>query len=106
MTASLYSQSARGKALSARILDKSCIFCPPEKSNKYVKSTRTRDPLVKYVKLQADARIREVAMQRNDTKVSALTSRDLVAAEAWYHKSCYRLYTNVKGNDENNSTFL
>ena len=87
-------QSARGKALSSRILDKSCIFCPPEKPAKYVKGTRTREPLVQCVELQADARIREVAIKRNDTKVLALTSRDLVAAEAWYHKSCYKLYTN------------
>ena len=99
-------QSARGKALSSRILDKSCIFCPPDKSTKYVKGTRTREPLVQCVELQADARIREVARKRNDAKVLALTSRDLVAAEAWYHKSCYRLYTSVKGTDENNSTFL
>ena len=55
------------------------------------------------VELQVDARICEVAIQRNDIKVLALTSRDLVAAEAWY---CYRLYTYVKGTDKNNSTFL
>ena len=79
--------SATGKALSSRILDKSYIFCPPEKLTKYVKGTRTREPLVKCVELQAEARICEVAMQRNDAKVLALTSRDLVA---WYHKSCYR----------------
>ena len=71
-----------------------------------MKGTRTREPLVQCVELQADARIREVAIKRNDAKVLALTSRDLVAAEAWYHKSCYRLYTSVKGSDENNSTFL
>jgi len=76
-------QSARGKALSSRILDKSCIFCPPEKSAKYVKGTRTREPLVQCVELQTDAKIHgEVAIKRNDTKVLALTSRDLVAAEA------------------------
>ena len=62
--------------------------------------------MVQCVELQADARIHKVAIKRNDTKGLAHTSRDLVAAEAWYHKSCYRLYTIVKGTDENNSTFL
>ena len=77
-------QSARGKALFSRILDKSCIFCPPDKSTKYVKGTRIRESLVQCVELQADARIREVAIKRNDTKVLALTSRDFVAAEAGF----------------------
>ena len=71
-----------------------------------MKGTRTWEPLVQCVELQADARIRKVAIKRNDTKVLAHTSRDLATAEAWYHKSCYRLYTIVKGTDENNSTFL
>ena len=57
-------QSARGKALSSRILDKSCIFCPPDKSTIYVKGTRTRElwcsvlnckQMQEYVKWQENA---------------------------------------------------
>jgi len=73
------------------------------KSTKYIKGTRTREPLVQCIELKANARIREVAIKCNDIKILALTSR---AAVAWYHKSCYKLYTNVKDTDGNNSTFL
>jgi len=38
----------------------------------------------------------------NKTKILALISRDLVGAEAWFHKPSYQLYTNVKEIDENN----
>ena len=71
-----------------------------------MKGTRTWEPLIQCVELQADAKIREVAIKRNDTKVLALASRDLVVAETQYHKSCYKLYTNVKDTDENDSTSL
>ena len=76
-----------------------CIFCPKDKSSKYIKWTRTREPLIKCVKLQADAKVRDVATKRNDTKILAIVSRKLVAAECWCHKSCYRLYTNTKDID-------
>eukprot|EP00058_Branchiostoma_floridae_P019404 XP_002604894.1 hypothetical protein BRAFLDRAFT_77273 [Branchiostoma floridae] len=33
-----------------------------------------------------------------DTRLLALVSRDLVAAEGHYHRSCYRLYTKVRAN--------
>ena len=32
---------------------------------------------------------------RNDPDMIALAARDLIVAEAWYHKSCYRIYTKV-----------
>ena len=33
---------------------------------------------------------------KGDEKILALTSRDIVAAEAHYHCSCYMIYTKVK----------
>jgi len=36
-------------------------------------------------------------MQKSDPKILAVASRDLVAAEAHYHHSCYRMYTNKGG---------
>ena len=37
-------------------------------------------------------------MGKNDPRILAIVTRELVAAEACYHKSCYRDYTrNVQG---------
>ena len=85
---------------NARTLDKNCILCPPGKHSKFIKGTRTREPLVKCSELQADAKLREAATRRQDTEVLAIVSRELVAAEAWYHKSCYRDYTRCNDADD------
>ena len=45
--------------------------------------------------LRADDKIRKAATQKMDTRVLALLSRDLVAAEGQYHRTCYRSYTKV-----------
>ena len=42
---------------------------------------------------QPDQTIRNVATAKQDTKILAIVSRELVAAVACYHKSCYRNYT-------------
>ena len=37
-------------------------------------------------------------MGKNDSRILAIVTRELVAAEAFYHKSCYRDHTrNVQG---------
>uniref|UniRef100_UPI0035900444 uncharacterized protein n=1 Tax=Myxine glutinosa TaxID=7769 RepID=UPI0035900444 len=81
---------------SSTVFDKVCIFCPPGKHSKYIKGSNTREHLVQCLELKADARVREIARQRQDQRILAVVSRELVAAEAWYHKSCYRQYTNEK----------
>ena len=43
--------------------------------------------------LRADAKVRNVATKKLDSKILAIVSTDIVAAEAHYHQSCYRLYT-------------
>lgn len=43
--------------------------------------------------LHADKTLRDVAMERQDGKILAFVSRDLVAAEGYYHRSFYRDYT-------------
>ena len=45
------------------------------------------------VQPRADDRLRECAIQREDEWIIAITSRDIVAAEARYHASCYKLHT-------------
>lgn len=51
--------------------------------------------------MRSDERIRMAATEKMDSRVLSLASRDLVAAEAHYHKSCYRDYTRIldKPND-------
>ena len=38
-------------------------------------------------------KVREVAISHNDVRLLAFAARDIVAAEAHYHPSCYRDYT-------------
>ena len=75
---------------SFRLYDPICIFC---NRVKYLKNTRTREKLTQAVQLRADDRLRECAINREDERIIAITSRDIVAAEAHYHASCYKLYT-------------
>ncbi|KAG0698430.1 hypothetical protein GWK47_002980 [Chionoecetes opilio] len=68
-----------------------CIFC--QKTNKYAKRQKTREVLVKCRELRADAKIRNAATKKLDSRILGIVSRDFVAAEAHYHRSCYRFYT-------------
>jgi len=45
------------------------------------------------VDLRGNASIRKVAIATGDSRIIGPASRDLVAAEAWYHGQCYRDYT-------------
>ena len=57
-----------------------------------------RPNTLKDVDLRADSTIRRAAVGKNDLRILAIVTRELVAAEACYHKSCYRDYTrNVEG---------
>ena len=76
---------------SPRVYEKIYIFC--EKSNKYIKRSHSREPLIQASELRADEKVRAVATIKMDNKILAATSRELVAAEAHYHKTCYRDYT-------------
>jgi len=88
-------QSLRqGTSETTRVYDRKCIFC--ECSNKCLKGTSTRETLIQAVDLRADMKLRKVATEKGDTKLLAITSRDIVAAEACYHASCYKKYTVVR----------
>ena len=58
-----------------------------------IKRKRTREPLTKCAELRSNETICQAAVAKNDNKILALTSKDLVAAEGHYHRSCYRKYT-------------
>ena len=84
-------RSSRCPATTSRVLDPVCIFC--EKESKYVARSNTRETLLQSRELRSDETIRRVAQNKLDHRMLAITARDLVAAEAHYHKSCYRKYT-------------
>ena len=83
------------KPESATVYDPTCVFCPPNKS-KYKKGTRTREKLRTCSELRSDKKLRDIAHERGDAKLLAITSRELVGAEAHYHHSCYTDYTREK----------
>lgn len=95
----------------SRTYDPICIFC--DKVCKYTKGTKTREKLVQAVQIRADQTLRECAILKGDDKILAITSRDIVAAEAQYHISCYKRYTvkvtvkecKEKDNDDDEGTY-
>ena len=74
----------------SRIYQRVCIFCDKDK---YTRNSRTREELIQCVDMRADETIRKFAVGKNDLRMLAVVSRELVAAKACYHKSCYRNYT-------------
>jgi len=61
-----------------------------------MKNPKSREKLIQAVQLRADTTLRHCAILNNDARILAITSRDIVAAEAHYHASCYKSYTNIK----------
>ena len=57
------------------------------------KKSRTRENLVSCCELRADEKIRIAAQLKNDERINTISTDELVAKEASYHKSCYRDYT-------------
>ena len=84
-------RSSRGPSAKGTTYERICIFC--NKESKYGKGKQTREKLIQCSDLRSDQMIRNVATANHDTKILAIVSRELVAAEACYHKSCYRNYT-------------
>lgn len=64
-----------------------------------MKGKRTREPLTQCRDLRSDHTIRNSAIAKVDERMLAIVSRELVAAEAHYHRSCYREY--VRGATDN-----
>ena len=85
-----------------RIYSAKWIFC--DKDSKYLRRSHSREKLTQAVELRADKTIRESAckyltqersesQKKTDERILTITSRELVAAEAHYHRSCYLEYT-------------
>lgn len=64
-----------------------------------MKSPKSRETVIQVVQLRADATLGHCAILNDDARILAITSRDTVAAEAHYHASCYKSYTNIKTSD-------
>ena len=77
----------RSKATSC-VYAQEFIFC---EKVKHVK--RIREKLVKASQFRVDNKLRKIAVPKCEKKILAITSRDIAAAEARYHRSCYRDYT-------------
>lgn len=70
-----------------------CIFNATCGNVRYMPQTRTREKLVRAQQLRCDRKLRNVAKTKNDDAILQVTSREIVAADAYYHGSCYRNYT-------------
>ena len=68
-----------------------CIFC--QKENKYRKGQRTDSLLYNVGNSELMKNIREAATRKLDSRILAILSRGIVAAEGHYHRLCYRDYT-------------
>ena len=73
------------------IYKQECIFCEKDKS---VISFNSREKLVKVTQLIVDETLWNIATEECDHM--ALASREIVVAEAHYHRSRYREYTRPK----------
>ena len=84
-------RSIREQPSTSRVYEQKCILC--QKQSKYISGSKTREVLQKCVTTGADAKLREVAVSKLDDRVVPLLGREAVAAEAHFHRSCYRAYT-------------
>ena len=94
--------SIREPPTKSRTYKRVCIFC--DKVCKYAKGKDVREKLIQGTDLRADENIRKTALAKNDSKLLAIVSRDLVAAEACYHGTCYKEYTRPKPEARSSST--
>lgn len=76
--------------------EKECIFCG--KKDKYKKGIK--EGLTQARELRVNDSVRKAAISKQDSRILAILSRDLVAAEGHYHRTCYRHYTNIKESDK------
>ena len=75
---------------NSRVYINDCIFCGKDK---YIRASSSWEPLVKATQLRVDKTLREKDLAKCDDKILAAITRDILAAEAHYHRSCCRDYT-------------
>ena len=75
------------------ILERKCLFC--KKVTKYERSTNTKERLYTITEFRACESIKLASKLHKDEMLMALSTEDLIAKEAVYHRSCYRDYTKI-----------
>lgn len=68
-----------------------CIFC--ERHSKCPRKSDIKEKLTLCEDLRADQTVREKAIEKQDSRMIAIVTQELVAAKVWYHHSCYNDYT-------------
>ena len=86
-------KSIRDPPANSPVYDPKCVVC--DKVNKYLKGSKTWELLQKCVTMEADEALRNAAISKMESHVTAALSRDAVAAEVHFHRSCYRSYTKL-----------
>ena len=89
----------KAKYFQLQVYEKQCIFC--KKVEKYIKGSKSRESLIQARQLRVDDTVRRAAEIKQDKRILALVSRELVAAEAHWHHSCYKNYTRTNSKSEN-----
>ena len=79
-----------GAFSSSRIYKKKCIICGKDK---YRKKSNTRETLRTAKDVRSDKTLREKAIEKGHSQLIALTSRNIVAAQASHHHTCYSQFT-------------
>lgn len=70
----------------SKLYEEICVFCEKTKD---LQGTKTREALIQCVDLHADSIIKRAAVSKNEGSIMTIVSREVIAAEACYHKSCY-----------------
>ena len=73
------------------VLQQRCIFC--NKGSKYSKGNRTSKKLTLCQTLSVDDKVRRSALENRNMQLISLSTKELIAKEAYYHSSCYSTYT-------------
>ena len=88
----------RNQATGTVLLPKECLFCKKDKRTK----SKTRESLSLCIDLRAENSIKSAAKKKGDFVLLGIP--DLIAAEAYYHKSCYKQYLKVNYETERESS--
>ena len=97
------SERKNGIDTKSRVYALKCIFC--QRKDKYIRGCKSRQTLCQSLEFRSGEKIREIAEEKvvsdkerkeMHRRILAITSRELVAAEAHYHNSCYGDYTRGK----------
>ena len=77
-----------------------------EKKSKYIKGTNCRETLRSTVELRSDETVRDIAMKQLDQRIIGVISRELLAADTRFHRTCYRNYTRPRMPEHTETSYM